>query len=301
MGLTVGEIHFAKGNTLQDLSVPITEATPRFIPLERDNSMLVIANKEDLALIGEVLPRIDKRPRQVLLRTQIVELDEDGQKQVGTILSKLAPNGIGLNLSTGGSGAFSGTNLFSVDLSKGSPFANLQAAISALVDEDKAKILASPTVLAMNNRDSKITATQQVLTGITVNTTSQGLGSQVTEQTQFQPVGVTLEITPRILRDNSVDLFVHPNISFPGQTVTVAGAAINEPETRDYTTQELRVMDGQTLVIGGLMQDREDETVNKIPILGDLPVIGFLFSMRNKHTTESEVQIYITPEIQPDV
>ncbi|MBU6430365.1 MAG: hypothetical protein KGR26_15220, partial [Cyanobacteria bacterium REEB65] len=184
---------------------------------------------------------------------------------------------------------------------QGSPIATIQAAISALVNQDKAKILASPTVLAMDDRSSEIKSTQQILSSINTQTTGIGQSAQVTQTPVFSQVGVTLDITPRILADDSVDLNIHPIISFPGQTVTVAGAALNEPTTREYQTQELRVRDGQTIVIGGMIQDREDDSINKIPILGDLPVLGFLFSMNSKTTTSSEVQIYITPEIQPDV
>lgn len=298
-GFSVREIDFAAGNQLQNVSVEVGEATPRFVPLVRDNNLLVIGSKEELALVEQILPRIDKKRRQVLLRTQIVELSEDGQKSLGTLIQQLSPGGGVISGSTDAGGGS-----LRISLTDPSVVARLQLAVNALVSKGAAKLLASPTVLAMDNRTSRIVTSEQILSGVRVTQPPTPAGSAPLppiREPVFSSVGVTLELTPRILLDNSVNLFVHPVVSFPGRQTTFDSQSLTQPTQREYTTQELRVRDGETIVIGGLIQERQEENQRKVPVLGDLPIIGALFSQTSVNTVRSEVQIFITPEIQPDV
>ncbi len=265
----------------------------------RDNNLLVIGSKEELSLVEQILPRIDKKRRQVLLRTQIVELSEDGQKSLGTIIQQLSPGG---GLLSGTVDTSGGT--LRLSLADPSVVARLQIAVNALVSKGAAKLLASPTVLAMDNRTSRITTSEQILSGIRVTQPPTPAGSAPLppiREPVFTQVGVTLDMTPRILLDNSVNLFVHPVVSFPGRQTTFDSQSLTSATTREYNTQELRVRDGETIVIGGLIQERQEENNRKVPILGDLPILGALFSNSSVVTVRTEVQIYITPEIQPDV
>ncbi|MBI6545339.1 MAG: type II secretion system protein GspD [Cyanobacteria bacterium NC_groundwater_1444_Ag_S-0.65um_54_12] len=291
---SVDELDFAKGSGLKQINVEVGEATPRFIPLVRDNNLLVIGSKEELALVEQILPRIDHKRRQVLLRTQIIELSEDGQRELGTTIQQLFPRGLGLSANT-----LNGLS-FNLNLANAQTVAQVQLAISALVRSNKAKILASPAVLAMDNRNSTITSNEQILSGVQTQTTGIGNSAQVTQTPIFSNVGIKLEITPRILLDNSINLYIHPVVSFPGRTVTVGGNVLTTSTVREYQTQELRVKDSETIVIGGLIQERQDDTLVKVPLLGDIPIIGAFFSRSTAATVRSEIQIYITPEIQPD-
>ncbi len=304
-GLSIRELDFGAGQAgtlpaLTQINVAVGEATPRFVPLERENNLLVIGSKEEISLVEQILPRIDKKRRQVMLRTQIVELSETAQKSLGTTISELSPNGGVVSSATS-----QGAGSLRISLSDPAVAMRVQMALTALMANGSAKLLASPTVLAMDNRQSRIVTSEDILSGIQVQQQQVAAGQAPLPPIRtpvFTKVGITLEITPRILLDNSVNLFVHPVVSFPSNnSTTFDGTALTTANTREYSTQELRVRDGETLVIGGLIQERAVNDNRKVPILGDIPIIGVLFSVSSHTTTRSEVQIYITPEIQPDV
>ncbi|MBM3259731.1 MAG: secretin and TonB N-terminal domain-containing protein [Candidatus Sericytochromatia bacterium] len=318
---TVQDLDFGRGSRPTQVNPGVTEATPRFVPLVRDNNLLVIGSREELNLVEQILPRIDKRRRQVLLRTQIVELNENGQRELAGILNNLQLPGMPMTttafraLQQGNApGGETSVNTTVVPNNFG-----LDYVFRRLEQESKAKLLASPTILAMDNRTSKLSSTQQVLAGVTVQTTGVGQQAQVTQTVQTANVGIDLEITPRILLDNSVSLFVKPSISFPGETLNVANQVITLTTQRSYQSDEIRVKDGETIVIAGLIQESDaTSTQDNLPF--DLPLVtnllevtrtkalargawDFIFGTGNKtrNKRKSEVQIYITPEIQPDV
>ncbi|MEB3236316.1 MAG: secretin N-terminal domain-containing protein [Candidatus Sericytochromatia bacterium] len=318
---TVQDLDFGKGSKPTQINPGVTEATPRFVPLVRDNNLLVIGSREELNLVEQILPRIDKRRRQVLLRTQIVELNENGRKELSGLLNNLQLPYMPVT-----------TNLFKAIETGTSPFGetqvstskvpnlfNLDVTFRRLEEESKAKLLASPTILAMDNRTSKLSSTQQILAGITTTTTGLGQSAQVTQTVQTAQVGIELEITPRILLDNSVSLFVKPTISFPGETLNVAQQVITLTTQRTYQSEEIRVKDGETIVIAGLIQE-SDNNVSQDGLPFDFPLVtnilevtrtkplvrgawDFVFGTgtKTRNKRKSEVQIYITPEIQPDV
>lgn len=268
----------------------VTDATPKLIPLSRDNfSLLVIGTSDQQALIGQMIPQIDRKLAQVLVKTRIIEANTRDLMSAGFSITGSAG---GLTATVGG-----GPNTFKYSTSAVSA-ASIGVDLDALVTNNKAKVLASPTVLAMDNQKSVIKITDEIIDTIQVQTQTNANVTQTFEIPSKTTTGVTLEITPRINDDGEIMLNVHPVVSFPRERVQSEGRLVATLKaTREYQSQEIRVRSGQTIEIGGLIQDQTSVSDEKIPILGDIPFLGALFRRSSVITESSEVRIYITPEL----
>ncbi|MNR88764.1 putative type II secretion system protein D precursor [compost metagenome] len=278
-------------------TITIGEQTPRFIPLGSRNALMAVGSQAELALAEQIIQALDRKPPQVLIRTQIVQVEQGALQRLGLSY------GLGSKQFTGGfDDASAATNgRFSFD-SATNQAANLRIALDALVSQNKAKVLASPSVLAMHNRSSVIKITDDIISK-TTTTIAQNANQILTTRTvELGEVGITLELTPRIDPQGSITMNVHPTISIirreeraPNQDILATLKS-----TREFQTQEIRVLNGETIVIGGLIQDSNIEKTEKIPLLGDIPFLGKLFQRKSVDQNRTEVQILITPEIVND-
>jgi len=173
----------------------------------------------------------------------------------------------------------------------------LDVTIRALQETGKLNILSRPYILASNNQTATITVGQQVpyATGESL-TTGQ---SQTT--TEYRDVGIILEVTPSINPDGLVNMTVRPEISSTtGENVQISeNLSLPVFATRTSETK-VAIRDGQTIVIGGLMQDEVRDTVSKVPLLGDIPLLGHLFKRTIKEKDKTELLIFLTPHVAPD-
>jgi type II secretory pathway component GspD/PulD (secretin) len=259
----------------------------------------VVPNQSQLALTGspyavalakQLLDRLDTAPKLVVLDTQILEINETVAKNLGlsfapnsaltTTYSETTPqpNAAGLAVPLLGLQPLSRTPL------------SLQFQLGLAISNGKGRVLADPRITTISGRTASIRAGDN----LTVLTTTGGsAGTVATTQLQTFQTGVTLDITPVLNDDNYIVVTLHPVIN----TVTSYDAeGIPQIATRDtQTTVGLR--DGQTLAIGGLIQDDNTRTTTKIPILGDLPLVGPLFRNENVDNTRDELIITVTPHV----
>jgi len=173
------------------------------------------------------------------------------------------------------------------------------ATLRAIAEAGKLEVLSRPSILARNNQLATITVGQDVplITGVTYD----AFGQQRNE-IDYQSVGIILNVTPFISSDGMVEMIVQPEISaLSGQTIPVStgdqgtvGAPIIDRRSADTVVV---TPDGQTVVIGGLIQNRKDSTNSKVPILGDIPLLGNLFKRRVKQDVKTELMIFLTPHI----
>ena len=115
---------------------------------------------------------------------------------------------------------------------------------------------------------------------------------------QYQDIGIILNVTPHVNPDGLVILDVNPQISaLTGETVTVQ-AGVNAPVFDNRQAQSrVAIMDGHTIVIGGLMEDKKTKNIDKVPLLGDIPLVGYLFSHTTEKKTKTELLIFLTPHV----
>src|SRR5690606_2943444 len=167
--------------------------------------------------------------------------------------------------------------------------------LRAIAEAGKTEVLSRPSVLARNNQEAVITVAQQV--PLITSVRYDNFGNQI-NGVQYTPVGIILRVTPFITSDGMVEMIISPEISnLSDQTVPIA-AGVEAPVINTRSADTVVVTpDGQTVVIGGLMSNLRTATDNKIPLLGDIPLLGNLFKRRSRSDSKTELLIFLTPRI----
>ncbi|HEY9724140.1 MAG TPA: type II and III secretion system protein, partial [Oscillatoriaceae cyanobacterium] len=179
----------------------------------------------------------------------------------------------------------------------------LTAHIDALVRDNKARLLASPSIVAMDSKTSTIQITDDIVQKIEFTTTSNTTATITNQNITLGTAGITLSITPKINPDGYISMELKPEISFVRQTVPgqAAGSILATlKSTRSLDTPEVRVRNGETLIIGGLDQDQVQDNVDKIPVLGDLPLLGPIFRQTVHSKVTTELVMMVTPHVVPE-
>ncbi len=168
----------------------------------------------------------------------------------------------------------------------------LAATISALVTKSKARILSSPKVVTINGEQATIEAVQD----IPFRTSTVSGTGVVSNSFENVSAGISLTVTPNINADDRITLEIRPESIFPTQESTEAGPIIR---TRKANTTVI-IKNGETLVIGGLIDDQDTKGVSKVPILGDIPIIGIFFRNQTDRKIRNELLVFVTPRIIND-
>jgi type IV pilus assembly protein PilQ len=287
---------------------------------ERTNTLLVQDTSDKLADIRRLVQTLDVPVKQVLIEARIVIVSDTFERDLGArfgVNSASALTGAGslLAVSGNGSGANSilGTGLGSASLSAttldnryqvNTPAANTNGSIgvsllggsylvdlelSAAQNEGKSETISSPRVITANQKQATI------LQGVEIP--YQESASSGATTTQFKDADLKLKVTPLITPDNRVILDLDVSDDSVGQQVTSAtGGSVPSINTHQITTQVL-VNDGQTVVLGGILETTKSKSANKVPFLADIPILGYLFRSTTDINNKTELLIFITPKI----
>ena len=281
--------------------------------------VVIIADEDTGKYVSEVIANLDKPKPQVLIKVVFLEvtynnasdlgLEGGWSKNIGDSTSANAANVFGLGglITTNGgaknavgqpissfanSGAItsSGSGLYQI---LGQDY---QVTLRAIAQAGKAKVLSRPSILARNNQPATITVGQwyPMITSVRYDNYGNAINS-----VSYQDVGVILKVTPFITSDGLVEMIVAPEISAVSSTTSVQISADVSAQAIDKRSAETVAVtpDGQTVIIGGLMQDTKARTDTKIPILGDIPLLGNLFKRQQKSDSKTELMIFLTPHI----
>jgi len=173
---------------------------------------------------------------------------------------------------------------------------DIDAIIKAQKNIVNAKLLANPRILVLDNEAAKI----QIISELPYQELTQTSGGGNIGSTSFKDVGVTLNVIPHLTRDEKIRLKVEPEFSVKTGDVTFSQGGMSYPQpivdSRKASTI-LLVDNGQTIVLGGLRQKNATKSVNKIPLLGDIPIVGYLFRFEGEDTIVSEMVVFITPKL----
>lgn len=180
------------------------------------------------------------------------------------------------------------------------------AQLQANIVEGNAKILTDPTLTIQEGETSTINVTDRVPTDVQTETITNNTSTQTVNNLEYEDVGLLVPITISRIDDNGfITMELNPRISAPFGTNTVrtAGGDVQLAlvSKRELSSGKIRLRDGQTLIIAGVIQDEEREVVSKLPILGDLPIIGRMFRRTDKESDRTEIIIVVTPNIIQDV
>lgn len=263
---------------------------------ESSNGVLVSDYMSRIEDMRALLISIDQPPQQVLIESKLIDITHTDLDNLGLALSSVAltvplkSGSLPLDLASGAlSLAGPSTDLSGgeVALTVGRGTDTITATLDALIRNQKVKVIANPSVLTLNNVEARIIIGEKFPIREQTQTTTGTL-----ETTRFVDVGTTLRVTPRINRDKYIQMHIHPEVSSVSATLD-EGPRIT---TREADTTVL-VKDGQPIVIGGLLQEDETRINGRIPLLGHLPLLGFLFQNRSKNHTQKELVVVITPTL----
>lgn len=297
---------------------------------ERTNTLLLQDTPDRLTDIRRLVGTLDIPVRQVLIESRVVIVNDDFSRQLGVRLGTTGVKERGSNglVAVSGSAASNNTIISSAIgnlTSTGTPFpvsvptstssyldrynVNLPIAnpagriamsvlsgnyivdleLSAAQAEDRAEIVSSPHVITSNQKEAEIEQGVEI--------PYQESSSSGATTTQFKKAVLSLKVKPQITPDNRVILDLTIKKDNVGQLVQSAtGGQVPSIDTRTITTQVL-VNDGQTVVLGGIMETERRTSDNKVPLLGDIPVLGYLFKNRTKKNNKDELLIFVTPKI----
>jgi type IV pilus assembly protein PilQ len=173
--------------------------------------------------------------------------------------------------------------------------------LQAQIISGNGKILTDPTLVVQEGQKSTVKLTQQIFGGFKINSVAGTGATTSTREPIINESGLTLDILVNRIDDNGfISVGVSPTVSAIGNTVTTADGDISLLQSRTMNSGEIRLRDGQTLILSGIIQESDRSSVSKVPILGDIPILGALFRSTNKTTQRQEVVVLLTPQILDD-
>lgn len=278
-------------------------AGPKIVVDKRTNAILVTASEEVLDQAKQLKALLDIQTPQVSIEVKMIEVSENGQRQLGMSYgfggSKFGAgfNNSDPNATAGGQGNQAGNpgtdNTAITFHALGNYTANFNARLNAIIQDSLATVIANPKV---TTQDSK-KATIKIVNKHPVVTTTVQPNGPAQSSVSFQDVGQTLDITPRVDTQGYVTLELAPEISARSGGVTVNGNEVPIIDSRSVSTT-MRVKDGESIIIGGLSRVDESNVVSKLPILGDIPILGNFFRTTTTRKFKNEIILLVTPKVQ---
>jgi general secretion pathway protein D len=284
-------------------------------------NIIVIADQPTSEQISNVIASLDRPKPQVLINVVFLEVQHNNSLDVG--VEGAFGKGIGNNMSGNAANVFglSGLNTIVTNFSAVGPAmatpalspstaggangfyqilgSDFQATLRAIASAGKVEVLSRPSILARDGQPATILVGQQVPLITGVSYTAVGNSTIPINNVQYTPVGIQVNVTPYISADGYVEMIVTPQDSEidPTQTEPIA-AGVNAPVIDTRTADTVVVTpDGLPVVIGGLMMNDKTSSTSKIPILGDIPLLGNLFKHKTSSDTKNELMIFLTPHI----
>ena len=284
---------------------------------ETTNSLIINADATEFRTIQDVIAKLDIRRAQVFVETIIAEVTLDQAAELGvelasdgTLVNRANPNQV--------EGAFSTNTLFPGAGAAGLTYSlldfgrfNLDVILSAIRTDVNSNVLSTPTILTLDNEPAEILIGEEVpfitgqftnnTTGTATNTDAAGNTTTTATTNPFQTierqdVGIKLNITPQINEGDTIQLEVMQEISDVTNAATSSGAADIITSNRSIQAV-VQVEDGQVVVLGGLIEDDVEDSITRVPILGDLPVVGALFRRKTKSAVKRNLMVFLKPKI----
>lgn len=287
-----------QGRDPQGRLVPVQDLTGQVtvIPDENTNSVIVVTSPENADLLRSVLGTLDRIPEQVMIETIIVEATLDKTNKFGIEWNYI--NGKPFNQQGGSDQTQTQFNLqnanpslqgFRYTLTGG----NLSAFLNAMQTDQKFKVLSTPRIFTSNNAEAQINISQRVPY---VLSSREDVNGNLTFTYAFEDVGIVLTVTPRITSNGYVTMDIDQQAN-DLQGFTDFNAPIINTRSANTTVS---VKDGETVVLGGIIRSTVSSTTRKVPLLGDIPILGNLFKTTDKQDVQTELMVFLTPKLVRD-
>lgn len=288
---------------------------------KRTNSLIVTESEEGLKYVEEWIKKLDTKPYQVSIEAQVIDISVDDLAELGVqwgVRSVEKTGGTELQYSISGAEGGGVTIAETKGTAKEIQSAvvtlptaidnpvflfgrftdalSISARLQMLITQGKAKVLSNPRVTTLNNKTATIIAGEKIpyKSAVTQTTTGgAGVGQTVQETWDYITAGIQLTVTPTVSPDGWITLNVKPQVDIP----QVAAPGVPPTVKSRQTEVTVMVKNNEPLVIGGLISDSDIEQIKKLPLLGDLPILGYLFKYKITQKRRTELIILITPRI----
>lgn len=276
------------------------------IPNVDTNSIVVVTLPEDRPILENILDQMDQTPEQVMIQTLVVEANLDKEDQLGVEWSFMQGKAFGLGKTTGSGSSLFGTippsssigaatNTVPSGLNYTLTGPGYQAFLQAISTDTRFDVLSTPRIFTSNNATAQINISQAI--PYITSSTQQAAGLAPVLTYSFLNVGIVLTVTPRITSSGSVTMDVDQTANELAKFVDIGNGQLAPEINQREATTTVNVKDGETIVLGGIITGSITDTVNKVPILGDIPLIGSLFRSTDKINDKTELLVFMTPHI----
>ena len=290
-------LHFADAFELVEVVKNITEevtADPG------GNRLVVVASPGTIEQVRSIIHELDVPPVQIMLETEVIEVSTTDLMELGLDWSKLAKQTV---LFTEGAPDPSAPDEYPAEMTYQQLRIDeddihrqaqlLEIALDFLESDGRAKILTRANLVTLNNREAEIHIGDVIPYTVTGTTT----GGVIEVSVEREEVGVEVTVTPRASGDGHITAIVEPNVS---SIVSFVGPNNEIPWTKERrATTQVRVKDGQTFMLAGLLTEDTTNDVTKVPLLGDIPILGHIFRHTREEVKNTDLIIKITPSIMP--
>jgi general secretion pathway protein D len=314
-GMTAAAAAGQPGAAAAPQTSPFDSGKITITPDKASNSLVIMASPNDYNNLIQVIKKLDRRSKQVFVQVLIAEVTLNKSRDTGMQLGALGvdqinryfgigafydPFGVVSSLATSGLASATSSSTSTTTSTLNFPVAgvpgNIGAVLKALDSNDLLNVLSTPNILTSDNKEAEIIVGSNVpFQGS--STISSGLSTTSVER---KDVGITLKIKPQISEGDYIRLDLSQEISAIGATITVGNGATDRITTKRSAKTNIVVKNGETVVIGGLIQDQDEDVVTKVPYLGDIPGLGWLFKTKSKTKTKTNLMILLTPRIIKD-
>ncbi len=263
--------------------------------------LIVVADEDTNANIRSIIAGLDKPKPQVLINVVFLQVEHDKDLDLGAQATYTGKVAVDTN-PTG----YATTNFGIPTPNVGDPTTyggfysilgkDVTATIRALSTTNKTEVLSRPSILTRSNQQATIMVGQSI--PIVTNSQVSSITNAITNTVTYQDIGIILKVTPFITEDGSVEMIVSPQISSLSATTIPISTGVNSPviDKRSADTVVVTPSD-HTVVIGGLISTQKTESENKVPVLGDIPLLGYAFKHKVTSHTKTELLIFLTPHV----
>ncbi|MCH6255431.1 hypothetical protein MLD52_02640 [Puniceicoccaceae bacterium K14] len=283
----------------------------------RTNGLIVTEQSSKMDTIREVISRLDKATQQIMIETRFIEVSNNDLDEIGVNWSSLGDYTVGVGGSAGENSEGTASKVLlnqrsveseaidklgrTVKESSSAVFTadQFNVAISALKTATDSKLISNPTVVTLNNQEAFISIGEQY--PIPSYTYNDETGQFEVDGFEYKDIGVILRVKPSVNNNGLITLNVVPEVSARGVNVGFGGAAEAQIPIINIrkTETQIALKDGYTMGIGGLMQEEVRDAVTKVPVLGNIPLLGRLFRHNSEEADTLNLLIFITARVLP--
>ena len=278
------------------------------------NNLVVTARPDEFEALSNIVSKLDVVRKQVFIEALIMEVNSEASFAFGinwaaagevgdvNLIGGVSLNGGAVSLGSNKMASLpSGISIGAIlkdAFTVGNTTYNIQSILNAVKGNTDVEVLSTPQLLTLDNEEASVEVVDDI--PFTKESTTRNNNDFTTQSMDYKDVGVKLKITPRISDDGSLRLEVEQEVSrvTQGLITLTNGEQLVAPTTRKRLVKTtILLQDGQTAVIGGLLDDQKSYNQSEVPGLGSIPVLGWLFKSRSKDTSRTNLFIFITPKV----